>query len=197
MFKKFQGKSEVSRSTLLKSSAQRAVRRRILDDMPDSVVSGQSTANESLMLTANESLTPTDAEALAVAKEALLDEIIPKKATLMQLKVPNECTLICAETGDGHALFFTHFDSCFIPTLRTVHLFPYLLPTVRVDPGAIKFILSGADIMCPGLTHPLGSVDPSLSKDSFVTVTVYGKQHAIAIGRMLMSGSEVYVWKIL
>ena len=31
---------------------------------------------------------------------------------------------------------------------------PMLLPWVQVDKGAIKFILSGANIMCPGLTSP-------------------------------------------
>jgi PUA domain protein len=31
---------------------------------------------------------------------------------------------------------------------------PFLLPHQQVDKGAIKFILSGANIMCPGLTSP-------------------------------------------
>ncbi len=29
---------------------------------------------------------------------------------------------------------------------------PFMLPKMQVDKGAIKFILSGANIMCPGLT---------------------------------------------
>ena len=29
---------------------------------------------------------------------------------------------------------------------------PFILPKMQVDKGAIKFILSGANIMCPGLT---------------------------------------------
>jgi len=31
---------------------------------------------------------------------------------------------------------------------------PFLLPPMQVDKGAIKFILSGANVMCPGLTSP-------------------------------------------
>lgn len=31
---------------------------------------------------------------------------------------------------------------------------PFLLPHQQVDKGAIKFILSGANVMCPGLTSP-------------------------------------------
>lgn len=29
-----------------------------------------------------------------------------------------------------------------------------MMKRLRVDGGAIKFVLSGANIMCPGLTHP-------------------------------------------
>jgi predicted RNA-binding protein (TIGR00451 family) len=29
-----------------------------------------------------------------------------------------------------------------------------MMPKLRTDKGAIKFVLSGANIMCPGLTHP-------------------------------------------
>jgi predicted RNA-binding protein (TIGR00451 family) len=29
-----------------------------------------------------------------------------------------------------------------------------MMPKLRTDKGAIKFVLSGANIMCPGLTSP-------------------------------------------
>jgi len=29
-----------------------------------------------------------------------------------------------------------------------------MMPHMQVDKGAIKFILSGANVMCPGLTSP-------------------------------------------
>ena len=31
---------------------------------------------------------------------------------------------------------------------------PFICPHQQVDKGAIKFILSGAHVMCPGLTSP-------------------------------------------
>lgn len=31
---------------------------------------------------------------------------------------------------------------------------PFFLPMQQVDKGAIRFVLSGAHIMCPGLTSP-------------------------------------------
>lgn len=38
------------------------------------------------------------------------------------------------------------------PTLRVLHQYPEMMPKLRCDKGAIKFVLSGANIMCPGLT---------------------------------------------
>jgi PUA domain protein len=35
---------------------------------------------------------------------------------------------------------------------------PFLLAHTQVDKGAIKFVLSGANIMCPGLTSKGGKV---------------------------------------
>lgn len=35
-----------------------------------------------------------------------------------------------------------------------LHQYPDMMPKLRCDQGAIKFVLSGANIMCPGLTSP-------------------------------------------
>lgn len=37
-----------------------------------------------------------------------------------------------------------------------------MLAQVQVDMGAIKFILGGADVMCPGLTSPGGRLPDGL-----------------------------------
>jgi PUA domain protein len=39
-----------------------------------------------------------------------------------------------------------------------------MLPIVQVDRGAIKFILGGANIMCPGLTSAGGKMDSPLEE---------------------------------
>ena len=56
--------------------------------------------------------------------------------------------------GSGDILFFGDRDGPPIPTLRQLHKYPFLLKPQQVDKGAIRFILSGANIMCPGLTSP-------------------------------------------
>ncbi len=51
-------------------------------------------------------------------------------------------------------LFFSTRDGGWFPTLRVLHQYPQIMPRLRADKGAIKFVLSGANIMCPGLTSP-------------------------------------------
>lgn len=45
---------------------------------------------------------------------------------------------------------------------------PNLLPKLQVDKGAIKFILSGANIMAPGLKSPGARMDIDLPADTVV-----------------------------
>jgi len=43
-----------------------------------------------------------------------------------------------------------------------------MLRSVQVDKGAIKFVLGGADIMCPGLTSSGGQISPDLKEGDIV-----------------------------
>ena len=45
---------------------------------------------------------------------------------------------------------------------------PFLLPIQQVDKGAIKFVLSGANIMCPGLTSPGAKLNPAEANEIVV-----------------------------
>ena len=55
---------------------------------------------------------------------------------------------------NGVPLFFAQRDDIWFPTLRLLHQYPDMMPKLRADTGAIKFVVSGANIMCPGLTSP-------------------------------------------
>lgn len=37
---------------------------------------------------------------------------------------------------------------------------------LQVDRGAIKFVLAGANIMCPGLTSPGGALDDEVAAET-------------------------------
>ena len=56
---------------------------------------------------------------------------------------------------------------------------------------AIKFVLKGADIMCPGLTSAGGRLDVSLAADVPVAVQAEGKTHAVAIGITKLSSDDI------
>jgi predicted ribosome-associated RNA-binding protein Tma20 len=148
-------------------------------------------------------------------------------------------------SSSEEVLFFQHYDGPFYPLLRVLHkcvylrderpssafcsslsrgmLDPMLLPTERVDRGAIKFVLSGADIMCPGLTNkgaemtpaekdtPVVRSLPEKKRNSLKThtrslwspssllptrpqaVMAEGKEHALALGCTIMSTQQMYV----
>ena len=53
---------------------------------------------------------------------------------------------------------------------------------VQVDKGAIKFVLSGAHIMCPGLTSPGADLPVELPTDTPVSIiyqTMFGSCHEV------------------
>jgi predicted RNA-binding protein (TIGR00451 family) len=60
-------------------------------------------------------------------------------------------------------LFYSDRDNHWFPTLRILHQYPDMMPKLRTDKGAIKFVLSGANIMCPGLTSPGATIHDEVS----------------------------------
>eukprot|EP01012_Entosiphon_sulcatum_P040217 TRINITY_DN53869_c0_g1_i1.p1 TRINITY_DN53869_c0_g1~~TRINITY_DN53869_c0_g1_i1.p1 ORF type:complete len:197 (+),score=37.99 TRINITY_DN53869_c0_g1_i1:25-591(+) len=117
------------------------------------------------------------------------DDIIPKKETLTAVKCQNHVTLIVLSTG--HILFFQERDGPYMPTLKLLHAYPWMLPRMQVDIGGCKFVIGGANVMCPGLTHPTGGYMDDVEKNGVAAIYVDGKRHAVAIGRMLMSTAEI------
>lgn len=72
-----------------------------------------------------------------------------------------------------------------------LYIDPFLLPHMQVDRGAVKFVMSGAHIMCPGLTSEGAKMDMSVEKEQPVAIMVEGKEHALAIGWTKMSAKDM------
>jgi predicted RNA-binding protein (TIGR00451 family) len=68
-----------------------------------------------------------------------------------------------------------------------------MMPRIQVDKGAIKFILSGANVMTPGILSAGGAIIVDLPEGAPVAVYAEGKEHALALGIMLMSTEDMYV----
>ncbi|GFH49938.1 PUA domain protein [Chaetoceros tenuissimus] len=174
MFRRFDPDSDISTSTSVKASVQRGIKSSLMDSHPD-------------------------------IEEEELDYLLPKKLPLIQYKVGPHLMLYCrppselSAVRDNEPVMFQSRDGPILPSLRFVHQYPTLkFNKVTVDQGAIPFILGGANIMCPGLTNPGGEMPPdnedgtpALEKGDGVVIYAEGKEHALAVGVMTMSSSDI------
>lgn len=55
--------------------------------------------------------------------------------------------------------------------IDTYYLDPNILPLARVDSGAIRSIINGADVMAPGLTSSASHITCGLKPDNFIVRT--------------------------
>ncbi|KAB5529198.1 hypothetical protein DKX38_019279 [Salix brachista] len=120
--------------------------------------------------------------------EAALDDLLPKKSPLIVVKCQNHLNMVVV---NNVPLFFNIRDGPYMPTLRLLHQYPSIMKKLQVDRGAIKFVLAGANIMCPGLTSPGGALDDEVDAETPVAIMAEGKQHALAIGFTKMSAKEI------
>ncbi|CAM1507462.1 Fc.00g071030.m01.CDS01 [Cosmosporella sp. VM-42] len=138
-----------------------------------------------------------------------IDEVMPKKASLASMKLPDRNTLYVL---DNVPLFYQQDGSDLLPHLRLVHRFPQAFPTIRIDRGAIRFVLSGATLMAPGLTSKGGRLPKDgklvegkemeqgvedghwsreLEEGEPVVVMAEGKEEACAVGTLVAGTAEV------
>lgn len=104
---------------------------------------------------------------------------------------PDRATLY---TIDSNPIFFQPFDGPPIPHLKLVHSFPDAIPTIGIDRGAIRFVLSGAALMVPGLTSAGGSLpdkEHALNEGDVVAVTAEGKEEVCLVGQLKMGTEEM------
>ncbi|KAL5118304.1 translation machinery-associated protein 20 [Pleosporales sp. CAS-2024a] len=154
----------------VKSSAQRGIRSKVLDEYPK--------------------------------LEPFIEEILPKKEQLDLVKLPDRVSLYVL---NNTPLFFQHMDDAILPHLTLVHKYPFAFHRLRIDRGAIRFVLSGASLMAPGLTSPGGRLpDAGLSGDdrerygaadldagAVVVIEAEGKDTACMVGVLKMGTAEM------
>lgn len=116
-----------------------------------------------------------------------IDQIMPKKEPLKIVKCHDHIEIISINSD---LLFFRQREGPYLPSLHLLHQYPHILPHFQVDKGAIRFVLSGANIMCPGLTSPGGKMD-DVDKDKPVAIMAEGKRHALGIGTTKMPTKEI------
>ncbi|PVI05943.1 translation machinery-associated protein 20 [Periconia macrospinosa] len=132
--------------------------------------------------------------------EPYIEDIMPKKEQLDLVKLPDRVSLY---TLSQTPLFFQHMDDALIPHLTLVHQYPHAFHRLRIDRGAIRFVLSGATLMAPGLTSPGGRLpkDPNdadgkygteeLQPGEVVVIEAEGKETACMVGVLKMGTEEM------
>lgn len=154
----------------VKSSAQRAIRTKVLDTFP--------------------------------LLEPHIEDILPKKEQLDLIKLPDRVSLYAL---NATPLFFQHMDDALMPHLALVHKYPTAFHRLRIDRGAIRFVLSGAALMAPGMTSPGGRLPGAelegedreryggedLEPGTVVVVEAEGKETACMVGVLKMGTREM------
>ncbi|KAL7751745.1 translation machinery-associated protein 20 [Sorochytrium milnesiophthora] len=156
MFKKFVPKDDITSQSQIKSSVQRGIRAKIIEECPDI--------------------------------EQYIDDLLPKKQPVVLVKCREHLQLLAV---NNKPLFFSHYDGPWMPTLRLLHQYPFMMKRLQVDRGAIKFVLSGAHIMCPGLTSPGAKMDAELPAEAPCAIFAEGKEHPMCIGWTKMSTADI------
>ncbi|KAF2706547.1 hypothetical protein K504DRAFT_437184 [Pleomassaria siparia CBS 279.74] len=132
--------------------------------------------------------------------EPYIEEILPKKEQLDLVKLPDRVSLY---TLGSTPLFFQHMDDPIMPHLTLVHKYPDAFNRLRIDRGAIRFVLSGATLMAPGLTSPGGRLpdddadedgrygEDELDAGTVVVIEAEGKDTACMVGVLRMGTGEM------
>lgn len=113
------------------------------------------------------------------------------QSKLTCLSSPDKTTLY---TIDTTPLFFQTQDTPLIPHLKLLHKFPTALPTIQIDRGAIRFVLSGAALMAPGLTSAGGRLpeeSEAVEAGTVVGVKAEGKEEICLVGVLKVGTEEV------
>eukprot|EP00803_Ostreobium_quekettii_P004873 evm.model.scf_1630.3 EVM.evm.TU.scf_1630.3 scf_1630:4901-7295(+) len=118
----------------------------------------------------------------------VIDVVLPKKEPVMLAKCQGHAQLVVVH---NKPVFFAQRDGPWFPTLRLLHQYPDMMPKLRADKGAIKFVLSGANIMCPGLTSPGATMHDEVEADAPVAIYAEDREHAMAVGITKMSSEEM------
>ncbi|XP_014776096.1 eukaryotic translation initiation factor 2D isoform X1 [Octopus bimaculoides] len=127
--------------------------------------------------------------------EESLEELCPSKGDVSVMK-------ISTHTGEIAFVYFYQRDplvfelhKTFYPTVYLLWKHPKLLEPFTTWPTVFTKITGGADLMLPGVIMK-GDVFPwtfkHIKKGDICSVNVQGNQSPLAIGKMLMSGLDMY-----
>ena len=120
--------------------------------------------------------------------EPILDKIWTKKSNIQ-----------IGKQKPHFVIYFINDEPCFlqpkegpiIPHLKLLHKYPSILPSCQVDNKGMKNMISGANVMIPGLISEGGKLPQGKIPHNLVAVYIEGMENAISIGQMTMSPEDM------
>jgi len=88
-------------------------------------------------------------------------------------------------------------DDPIIPHLKIVHQYPQCFKSLGIDRGAIRFVLSGAALMVPGMTSKGGKLpsggdgDEDVEAGDVVVIKAEGKEEVCMVGMLDVGTAEM------
>ncbi|TAN36348.1 MAG: DUF1947 domain-containing protein [Candidatus Methanoperedens sp.] len=128
-------------------------------------------------------LRKTDEKALINDIEEAFGDAAAFRNRKLELVETNEAEFIFV---DGEPILF-RIEGKIFPTVKGALKLAPSRRKVVVDPGAVRFIINGADVMGPGIVE----ADPDIREDDLVIVVEKAHGKALAIGKALMPGKDM------
>ena len=121
--------------------------------------------------------------------EEVLEELFPDKKTPVTIATCKDRTELLVR--NGQPIFYKPRDGPWVPTLKFLYQYPGCMKVVRVDKGAIRFVLRGAAVACGGLKQETSDLPDGLEVGDPVALYAEGKHLPLAVGIMVMSTEEI------
>ncbi|MFH0700833.1 MAG: DUF1947 domain-containing protein [Candidatus Woesearchaeota archaeon] len=83
--------------------------------------------------------------------------------------------------------WFFYYGERLVPTLKLLQTHLELLKKVIIDMGAVKFMISGADVMRPGIKE----IAVGIEKDDFVVIVDVNNHKPLAVGVAQLNFEEM------
>jgi len=128
-------------------------------------------------------LRKTDEKALINDIEEAFGDTVVFRNKKLELVETDEAEFIFV---DGEPILF-RIEGKIFPTVKGALKLAPSRRKVVVDPGAVRFIINGADVMGPGIVE----ADPDIREGDLVIVVEKAHGKALAIGKALMPGKDM------
>ena len=109
---------------------------------------------------------------------------IMTKKDIVQMNMDNKFVMVNKE------LWFFNVEDKIVPTLKLL-IKNNFLKKITVDMGAVKHVVSGADIMRPGIV----SIDEGINAEDFVVIIDVNNKRPLAVGIALFNSREIEAYK--